>query len=641
MSEKKKKQCCYIYTRVSTQMQVDGYSLDAQRDRLLREAQHRDMTVAAEFSDEGKSGKNTTGRPQFTEMLGRIQHGNPDGVSYVLVFKLSRFGRNTADVLTNLQIMEDYGVSLLAVEDGIDSAGAAGKLMIAVLAAVAEIERENIRAQSMAGMLQKAREGKWNGGQAPLGYKIVKDASGKNGRLAIDEDEAKLVRLIFDKYAHTSMGYSGVAKWLNKNGYRRNARQNGRYETFTDASVKVILDNPVYTGKIVYRRYGSEKIQGTRNEYRYVKNDDYEEYDGEHEAIISNELWEAVREKRQATAGKPQNHYGPTNVHVLSGIVKCPVCGLPMYGNVSRPRKRDGSGTYPPVFYYICKHGKGVTGKSCTYSRSIREDILDGQVIRIAQQAVDSMYVQKGAIMALCNTDDLDELTANLDGLKAARKKEEQKKSRLLGKIAGLDADDDQYDAIYDDLQGVLRQHNQSIAALDDQIEEVSIRLHSARDGAASFEETLRMFHQSMGEIESWPAEQQRALLHNFLEYIEIYPQPLSDGRLVKKIRFKFPVSVDGGLTYSEVVDMDNGDDTPPEGGPPDGGHPLPPIAPYDDGNFPIDDILPLDDGSLQATDVLPNPNSDMMLLGRSRNSSTDSLHALALLSPSLEPKSL
>ena len=155
-----KKQRCYFYTRVSTQMQVEGYSLDAQHDKLLQAAKLKDMTVVEEFSDEGKSGKNTTGRPEFTEMMRRIQDGNPDRVDYVLVFKLSRFGRNTADVLTNLQIMEDYGVNLLSVDDGIDSAGAAGKLMIAVLAAVAEIERENIRAQTMAGRLQKAREGK-------------------------------------------------------------------------------------------------------------------------------------------------------------------------------------------------------------------------------------------------------------------------------------------------------------------------------------------------------------------------------------------------------------------------------------------------------------------------------------------------
>lgn len=157
MPSPKKKQQCYLYTRVSTQMQVDGYSLDAQRDRLIKEAKHREMAVAAEFSDEGKSGKNTTGRPQFTEMMNRIQNGNPDGVCYVLVFKLSRFVRNAADVLYNLQLMQDYGVNLMCVEDGIGSASAAGKILFPVLVGVAELKRENIQAQTMAGRWQKAR----------------------------------------------------------------------------------------------------------------------------------------------------------------------------------------------------------------------------------------------------------------------------------------------------------------------------------------------------------------------------------------------------------------------------------------------------------------------------------------------------
>ena len=606
MTVKKKKLRCYIYTRVSTQMQVEGYSLDAQRERLLKEAAHREMTVAAEFSDEGKSGKNTTGRPEFTEMMNRIQHGNPDKIDYVLVFKLSRFGRNTADVLNNLQVMEDYGVSLLAVEDGIDSAGAAGKLMIAVLAAVAEIERENIRTQSQAGRKQKAREGGWNGGPAPLGYRI------ENGRLVVDEDEARLVRLVFEKYARTNMGYSGVAKWLNANGYRRNVRQNGKYPVFTDFAVKSILDNPVYIGKVVYGRYRMEKVQGRRNESRRVKQDQYETYDGGHEALVSDELWEEVRAKRAAAAGRPQGHYGPKHIHVLSGLVICPECGQPMYGNVSQVKKKDESGKYPPKFYYVCKNSRRANGTDCTYRRSIREEPLDRQVLAVAQQAMDNMYIQKGLIASLRDTDNLDELAANLDRLNAARKKAEQKKSRLLGKIANLDVDDAQYDAMYDDLQGVLRQHNQAIAELDDQIAETSSRLRAARDGAASFEETLRMFHRSMGSIGSWPPEQLRAFLHNFIERIEIYPQTLPGGRMVRRIRFKFPVSVDGGLTYSEVVDLDDDDDTPPEGGPPDGGgHPLPPIAPYDDdGDFPIGDVLPLDDGILQTSEVLPNPNT-------------------------------
>ena len=607
---RQKKQQCYLYLRVSTEMQVDGYSLSAQRDRMLQEAERRDLTVAAEFSDEGKSGKNTTERPAFQEMMDKIKSGNPDGVAYVLVFKLSRFGRNAADVLDNLEIMKAHEINLICVDDGIDSSTDAGKLVISLLSAVAEIERENIRSQSKAGRLQKAREGKWNGGPAPLGYKIVKDVGGRNGQLAIDEEQAKLVRLIFDKYAHTGMGYSGVARWLNDNGYRRPVPANGKYSVFTDLVVKGILDNPVYTGKIVHGRYGSEKIKGTRNEYRKVKRGQYEEYDGRHEAIISDELWEEVRAKRQATAGKQQNHVGPKHVHVLSRIVRCPVCGHPMRGNVSRPKKNSSGDAPPPKLYYTCDNGRRANGRDCTYSHSIREELLDRQVVEVVQQAVDNMYVDKGLIMALGSSDDLEELSANLDALLAEKKKAEKKKSRLLDRIECLDDDDDQYDATFNDLQGILRRHNQSIAELDDRIEEASIRLRSAREGAASFEETLRMFHWSMGSIKSWPAEHLRAFMRNFLEYVEIYPTPLPDGRMVKSIRFKFPVSVDGGLSYSEIVDLDGGDGgTPPEGGPPDGGgHPLPPVAPYDDGDFPINDILPLDSGGFLNEGRLPNP---------------------------------
>lgn len=98
---------CYIYTRVSTEVQVDGYSLEAQKERLRREAAHRGMKVVGEYSDEGRSGKNITGRPEFKKMLQDIK-SSKDDVDYVLVFKLSRFGRNAADTLNSLQYMEDY-----------------------------------------------------------------------------------------------------------------------------------------------------------------------------------------------------------------------------------------------------------------------------------------------------------------------------------------------------------------------------------------------------------------------------------------------------------------------------------------------------------------------------------------------------
>lgn len=97
-------------------MQVDGYSLEAQKEKLRKYADAFDMKVVREYCDEGKSGKNVDGRPEFKQMLKDIEN-QVDNVDFVLVFKLSRFGRNSADVLYSLQLMQDYDVNLICVED--------------------------------------------------------------------------------------------------------------------------------------------------------------------------------------------------------------------------------------------------------------------------------------------------------------------------------------------------------------------------------------------------------------------------------------------------------------------------------------------------------------------------------------------
>lgn len=291
-------------------MQVDGYSLDAQRDKLRKYAAYEDMIVAGEYSDEGFSGKNIQGRQEFQRMLNDIQDGKDD-VSYVLVFKLSRFGRNAADVLNSLQLMQDFGVNLICVEDGIDSSKDAGKLMISVLSAVAEIERENIRTQTMAGREQKAREGKWNGGFAPYGYKL------DNGELVIAEDEVEVIRVIYDRYIHTNEGVAGVTKYLNRNGYTKKLRQNNTIPGFSRDFVKNVLYNPVYMGKIAYGRRRTEKKQGTRNEMHVVEQSEFPVYEGQHEAIISEEDWYLAQEKRKINSFKREKVNNPRFVEAI------------------------------------------------------------------------------------------------------------------------------------------------------------------------------------------------------------------------------------------------------------------------------------------------------------------------------------
>ena len=318
----------YTYTRVSTAMQIDGYSLDAQKSRMKAFAEFNDYEIAHEYEDAGKSGKSIEGRTQFNQMMEDIKTGK-DGVSFVLVFKLSRFGRNAADVLSTLQVMQDFGVNLICVEDGIDSSKDAGKLMISVLSAVAEIERENIRVQTMEGRIQKAREGKWNGGFAPYGYKLV------DGKLQINEEEAPAIRTIYEQYVTTDSGANGIAKYLENHGISKVQRQNGKNPLFDARLIRMILKNPVYCGKIAYGRRKTEKVHGTRNEYRLVEQENFLLVDGLHEAIIPEDVWQAAQVKLAAQAKRYEHVNKGKNecTHLLSGIVKCPVCGVGMYGN--------------------------------------------------------------------------------------------------------------------------------------------------------------------------------------------------------------------------------------------------------------------------------------------------------------------
>ncbi|MGI0348013.1 recombinase family protein, partial [Streptococcus pneumoniae] len=346
----------YLYTRVSTSIQIDGYSLEAQKSRMKAFALYNDYEIVGEYEDAGKSGKSIEGRVQFTRMMEDIKSGK-DGVSFVLVFKLSRFARNAADVLSTLQTMQDFGVNLICVEDGIDSSKDAGKLMISVLSAVAEIERENIRVQTMEGRIQKAREGKWNGGFAPYGYQLV------DGKLFINEEEAVAIRTIFDQYVNTTIGANGLSKYLENHGIRKIPRQNGKNPLFDAGLIRKILKNPVYNGKIAFGRRTLEKVHGTRNEYKQVEQDEYLIAEGIHEAIISDELWQAAQVKLKSQAKKYEhvNKGKDVRTHLLSGIVKCPICEVGMLGNKCIKKKKDGT-KYKDFYYYGCKHRQMIRG---------------------------------------------------------------------------------------------------------------------------------------------------------------------------------------------------------------------------------------------------------------------------------------
>ena len=535
------KKKCYIYIRVSTAMQVDGYSLEAQKERLMKFAEFQEMEVVREYCDAGKSGKSITGRPEFQRMLQDVSEER-DGVAFILVFKLSRFGRNAADVLNSLQFIQDYGVNLICVEDGIDSSKDSGKLTITVLSAVAEIERENILVQTMEGRKQKAREGKWNGGQAPFGY----DLDSKNSTLVVNEEEAEIVRIIYDKFVHTDMGADAICNYLNQRGYTKKKVRGHELNYFARGLIMKILDNPVYTGKIAYGKNVTEKVKGTRDEYRRVKTDDYLLADGLHEAIVDEETWEAVREKRKRTGVKWNKTHSLEHEHILSGLLKCPVCGAGMAGTVRR-RKNKKSGEYKDDFYYRCQHRRKIDEEHfCDFKPSLNQNEINAEVEWFIRGMIADERFHEYIGERLQEKVDVSNLEEERDQLKGQLQQVVGAKNKLLVMLDALDAGDKHYARKFQDMQDRLDNLYDRISGFENEIADVEEKIKAAYGRQISEKQLYQILQKfdilyaEMSDIEK------KEFMQLFIDAIELYPEKMDDGRIIRQIDLAFPVYYEG-----------------------------------------------------------------------------------------------
>ncbi len=547
MSKEKVK--VYLYTRVSTSMQIDGYSLDAQKSRMKAFCEFNDYEIVGEYEDAGKSGKSIEGRVAFNTMMEDIKTGK-DNVSFILVFKLSRFGRNAADVLNSLQIMQDFGVNLICVEDGIDSSKEAGKLMISVLSAVAEIERENIRVQTMEGRMQKAREGKWNGGFAPYGYALV------GGKLEVNEEEAIAIRTIFDRYVNSDMGSNAIAKYLENHGIHKIERQNGKNPLFDAALIRRILQNPVYAGKIAYGRRRTEKVHGTRNDYRQVYKEDYLLVDGLHEALVSEEVWEMAQAKVLSQAKKYEKVNAPKGerTHLLSGIVKCPICGVGMYGNKSIHHRKDGT-RYKDFFYYGCKHRDMTRGHKCDYRKQISEEKLDSAVTEVLRKLVSNKKfagMMREKIGMEVDTTTLDQEIASYE--KTLRQCYSNKDA-ILNDLDNIDYDDKHYQRRKSDLENRLSKVYDKIEETEDALVAAKAKKRSILAEKVCGDNIYKalIFFDKMND--KMNDAERRDFFSQIIEKVEIHEEEQPNGQWLKSITFKLPI-----IPHDMEISLDKGD---------------------------------------------------------------------------------
>lgn len=516
--EKRKKAVAYL--RVSTEMQVYGYSLDAQLESIKKYAKAYDIDIIDTYEDKGKSGKSIKSRPKFLMMLEDIEKKKID-VDYVLVYKLSRFGRNAADVLTSLQKLQENNVNLICADDAMSSATGSGKLMIAVLSAVAEIERINILEQTMSGRQQKAREGKWNGGFAPYGYKL------ENGCLVTEPDEVEAIKIIYSKFIETDMGKEGIAKYLNRQGVKKIPRKNGKLTRWSTKFVGDILDNPVYCGQIAYGR------RSKKEECILSK--------GIHKAIISAEDWEKVRAKRSETGGKSPSNVGRDRVHLLAGILRCPECAGPMYTTKNNAKRKNSP--VEEVFYYVCARNKSERGVSCSYSTSYRKDDIEPIVLSEIRNLVRNPLFAEHIKSKIGKEVDTVEIDKELSEYKKSLKLCEAVKDSLVQEIDTMPLDEPYRERKRQDKNKRLNKQYNELYELEEKIDDLIKKRRAVETNALNLEQVYQILLNFDKIYNKVTQDEQRKLISYIIKEIEVYKKAKPrDGSKLKSITFQFPV---------------------------------------------------------------------------------------------------
>lgn len=528
---------CVLYLRVSLERQTEGYSLEGQKRYLKEWAEFEGMTVVDTYVDAGKSGKSISGRDEFQRMLNDVSTRRIN-VDYVIVFKLSRFGRNAKDVLNSLSQLQRYGVNLICKEDGLDSSTSMGRMMITILGAVAEMERENILAQSMLGREEKAKQGGWNGGIAPYGYDL------QDGKLEIKEDESRIVALIFDKFVNEGMGYSTIAKYLNEQGIPKLATKTSNGRPFTDWStqqVRLILRNSAYTGLVTYGKTRQKRVEGTDNEFRRVRSEDYvSSFDIAHTPIVDDELFEKAQLRCQETAANSPR-IGRAPKHLLSGILRCPQCGSSMIADHSGWRNLGGN--KKEVLNYQCGHHSGARGGQCK-KNSIRADWVETEVIEYTKRLVQNPKFAADIQAQIGQQSDGAELSAEIEGYRKRLKKLETSKTNLEQDIDNIADGDRNAERKRKDMNVRLNKLYDEICDLENQISSCEQKRLAIEQNMLTLETVYNMLGVFDKMFDVMDAADKRKVMETLVAEVQLYPKATwKEGQNpIKSIKYTFPI---------------------------------------------------------------------------------------------------
>ncbi len=291
---------CAIYTRKSTDEGIDQAfnSLDAQREACeayIKSQAHEGWRQLEDRFDDGGISGGTMERPGLKRLLGLIEEGKVDTI---VVYKVDRLTRSLSDFARMVDLLDAKGASFVSVTQQFNTTNSMGRLTLNVLLSFAQFERE-VTAERIRDKFKASKEkGMWMGGHPPLGYDIAAR------HLVVNEEEAETVRMIFRRYVE--LGSIMILKdELGRKGLTSKARitASGRHfggNAFTRGALYTLIGNKTYLGEVDYKG----KV-----------------YEGEHEAIVSRDLWDAAQRVLTNNRVKRQSKINTASQSFLKGLL--------------------------------------------------------------------------------------------------------------------------------------------------------------------------------------------------------------------------------------------------------------------------------------------------------------------------------
>ena len=316
------------YCRVSTDHEDQANSFESQQ-RYFRQYIERnpDWELYEIFADEGISGTNTKKRSEFKRMIACAKEGDFD---LIITKEISRFARNTLDSIYYTRDLKKHGVGVIFMNDNINTLDGDAELRLAIMSSIAQEESRKTSERVKWGQKRQMEQGVVFG-RSMLGYDV------KDGKMTVNEDGAKIVRLIFHKFANENKGTHVIARELREAGITPM-----RVKEWSNTVILRVIRNEKYCGDLVQKKtftpdFLSHEKKYNRGEEEFVIIKDH------HEPIVSRELFEKANrildEKSLTQEGKAKH----SNRYPFSGKIKCGCCGS---SYVARYKSRNNGTRY-------------------------------------------------------------------------------------------------------------------------------------------------------------------------------------------------------------------------------------------------------------------------------------------------------